>query len=208
MSIRELHLNNLVADLSDLGHIENYRNIKILGLLGVSLFTSYEMVIDLYHDVIYLNKPGMDEIVPEKDKPVKSPIFKVPFTLTHDIITVETTIAEKKLVFCLDTGAETNALSKRLPRKVMQTFNVTKRLPLLGTGGSRAEVLLGTVDEITVGGKSFKKMHAAITDLDELGYAYGRPIHGILGNNFLVKGVVSINFVKKELCMYSFILSP
>ena len=43
--------------------------------------------------------------------------------------------------------------------------------------------------------------------LDELSNAYGRSIDGILGGNFLVKGIISINFVSKELCMYPFDIS-
>ena len=124
--------------------------------------------------------------------------------LMENIITVEVTVAGKKLILCVDTGAETNALSNMLPDKVLQTFRVNKRMVMLGSTGSRSEVLLGTLDEITVGSKSFKNMHAVITRLQNLGEAYGRSIQGILGSNFLVKGIISINFVTKELCMYPY----
>jgi hypothetical protein len=39
---------------------------------------------------------------------------------------------------------------------------------------------------MTIGNKTFKNMHAAITRLEELGEAYGRPIDGMLGSSFLV----------------------
>lgn len=205
LAIKELYFKNIRADLSDLGHIENHRGIKILGLLGVSLFTDFEMVIDLYNDVLYLHRLDKNGRVPEEEKIVKStPIVKVPFLLTENIITVEVTVAGKKLVLCVDTGAETNALSNVLPNKVLQTFRVNKRMMMLGSTGSRSEVLLGTLDEMTVGSKSFKNMYAVITRLQNLGEAYGRSIDGILGSNFLVKGIISINFVTKELCMYPY----
>lgn len=207
-AIRELYFENLPADLNDLGHIENHRGIKILGLLGVSLFTSFEMVIDVHKSVMYLHRLDDKGIIPEKERIVTSePTLKIPFKLMRNIITLDVTIAGKKLVFCVDTGAEANALSNRLPEKILESFSVSKRMILVGTGGARTEVLLGTVDEMIVGERSFKNMHAAITRLDDLGKAYGRTIDGILGSNFLVKGIISINFVTKELRMYPFEVS-
>jgi len=205
LAIKELYFENIPADLSDLGHIENHRGIKILGLLGVSLFTSFEVVIDLNREVIYLHRLDAAGNVPAEEQVVTTaPLLKVPINTMRNIITLETVVAGKKLNFCLDTGAETNALSNMAPGKVLQLFRVTRRMMMLGTGGSRSEVLLGTLDEMTIGAKSFKNMHTAITRLDNLGTAYGRSIDGILGNNFLVKGIISINFVKKELCLYAF----
>lgn len=208
LAIKELFFPKLNADLSDLGHIENQRGIKILGLLGISLFTSFEMVIDLNKDVLYLHRLDKTGAVPLKEKLVTSePILKLPFRLSQNIITLDATIAGKKLIFCFDTGAETNTLSNLIPNKVLQSFTLLKQTQLLGTGGSRGEVLLGTIDETTLGTKTFKNMHFAITKLEALSNGYGRTIHGILGNNFLVKGIISINFVKKELCLYPFDIS-
>lgn len=205
LSIRELYFKGVRADLSDLGHIENHRGIKILGLLGVSLFTDFEMVIDLYKNVLYLHRLDKSGKVPEEERIVKStPLLKIPFQLVENIILVDVVVAGKKLTLCVDTGAETNALSNMLPGKILQTFQVSKRMTMLGSTGSRSEVLLGTLDELTIGSKSFKNMHAVITRLQNLGDSYGHSIDGILGANFLVKGIISINFVTKELCMYPY----
>lgn len=204
LAIRELVFSKLSADVSDLGHIENHRGLKILGLLGVNLFTSFEMVIDLNKDVLYLRKQHKDVKEEPNSIVTSTPITTIPFRLSQNIITMDVTIAGKKLIFCLDTGAETSALSNQAPKKVMETFELSKRMVMLGTGGSKAEVLLGTIHEITIGTKSFKKMHTAITRLDALGNGYGRHIDGILGNNFLVKGIVSINFAKRELSLYPY----
>lgn len=68
MAIKELYFENLPADINDLGHIENHRGIKILGLLGVSLFTSFEMVIDVQQGVMYLHRVNKEGRVPEEEK--------------------------------------------------------------------------------------------------------------------------------------------
>lgn len=207
-AIRELFFEKLPADINDLGHIENHRGIKILGLLGVSLFTSFEMVIDVHKSVMYLHKLDAKGNVPEKERIVTSePTLKVPFRLIRNTITLDVMIAGKKLVFCVDTGAEANALSSRSSGKILASFRVSKRMILVGTGGTQTEVLWGTVDDMIIGDRSFKNLHTAITRLDDLGEAYGRSIDGILGSNFLVKGIISINFVTKELRMHPFEVS-
>jgi hypothetical protein len=205
LRLKQIVFENLVADVSDLGHIENKRGIKILGLLGVQFFLGYELTIDQHKSVLYLRKPGnrsgpspLDAILNVK------PILKVPFQLNRNIILVNATVAGRELTFCLDTGAEINALSNTLPSKILQSFQVTRRTIMLGSGGSRTEVLLGTLDAITVGQKTFPNMPAAITRLENLGEAYGHALDGILGNPFLVKGIISINFVTRELALYPY----
>jgi predicted aspartyl protease len=205
LNLRELYFQNVTADLSDLGHIENQRDIKILGLLGVGLFTSFEMVIDLHKSVVYLHRLDENGNVPVTEKVIHTEeLLNVPFQLMRNIITVEATVADKTLTFCVDTGAESNAISNLVSSKILSTFTVAKRMLMLGAGGTRTEVLLGTLEELTLGNKKFKNTHAIITKLEDLGNAYGRSIDGILGNNFLVKGIISINFVKKEMRMHAF----
>ena len=207
LRIKELYFEKIQADISDLGHIENKRGIKILVLLGVKLFLEYEMIIDQHKGMLYLRKPvpSATRNPSALDTVLRSaPILKVPFELNHNIILVNATVGEKVLTFCVDTGAETNALSNTLPTKVLQNFQVARRTVMLGSGGSRTEVLLGTLDELTVGEKKFLNMPAAITRLEMLGEAYGRTLHGILGNPFLVKGIISINFVTKEIALYPY----
>lgn len=203
-ALRQLTFENIRADLTDLGHIENKRGIKILGLLGVQLFMGFEMIIDQHKGVLYLRKPTQPTASQPDTLLHSTPILKAPFELNRNVILLKVTIADKPLTFCLDTGAETNALSNSLPTKVLQAFQVTRRTIMFGTGGSRTEVLLGVVNEFVVGEKKFLNMPAAITRLEELGEASGRTLHGILGNPFLVKGIISINFVTKEIALYPY----
>jgi hypothetical protein len=208
LQINELQFERVQADVSELGHIENSRGVKILGLLGVSLFTEFEVVIDLYNNVMYLHKLDARGEVPEKERVVKTaPMLKAPFTLARNIITLDVNMGGKSLVFCFDTGAETNAISNLAGASVFRQFKVTRRMVMLGTGGAQSEVLFGNILEFEVGSRLFKNMPAIISPLGDLGEAYGRKIDGILGYSFLVKGIITINFVKKELCMYAFDVS-
>lgn len=42
----DLRYKNLRADMANLGHIENHRGVKILGLIGFALMRNLEIVID------------------------------------------------------------------------------------------------------------------------------------------------------------------
>ena len=54
LQISDLTFENTMADVTDLGHIENRRGVKILGLFGLSLIKNLEMEIDLNHNELHL----------------------------------------------------------------------------------------------------------------------------------------------------------
>ncbi len=53
---------------------------------------------------------------------------------------VEGRIANKRLTFCLDTGAESNVLDNYLSDKILNTVKILRRTTLQGTGNQEAEV--------------------------------------------------------------------
>lgn len=204
--LKELRLEQVKAKLTELGHIENRTNTRILGLLGVSILKSFTVTLDLHNNILILqrtDKVGNVKHVPENLKD-KQPFNRLPFKLYNNSILVNTNIAGKRMLFCLDTGAETNVLSSTLSKRVLSTFTIAKRTTLLGTGGAKVEVLAGHLTKITIGSETYFNMSAIVSNLEGLGLAYGETIQGMIGYDFLTKGIISINFVKKELCMYSF----
>jgi hypothetical protein len=54
-SIGSIHHRKIDADLTNLGHIENIRGIRILGLIGIDLLKQCEMIIDYERSLIYLH---------------------------------------------------------------------------------------------------------------------------------------------------------
>jgi hypothetical protein len=84
----------------------------------------------------------------------------------------------------------------------MQTMQVINRSKLTGIGGSRFEVIYARFDELRIGDRLFMKNRVLLTNLDKMGKAYGHAVDGILGYDFFVRGIFTINFVKKEFEMY------
>lgn len=199
--ISELFYTSVDADIVNLGHLENARGVRILGLLGASLFNQMEMELDLRNDLLYLYK--LDE---KGNRLVGIDTSKsdlvLPLVMYNDIAFVEGKIGTKKLKFCLDTGAEKNVLSESVSNKVLSHFSLTKSGSLTGSGGSGTLVLSGAIDSVQLGGKYFKEMPFLLTNLSYLELVYGTSLSGILGYDFLAQGKVRINVKKNELSMY------
>lgn len=199
MNISELKYKNIRADLTDLGHIENRRGVKILGLLGFSMIKGFEIWIDINHSQLKLfkiDKKG-DRINASGQK-FKFDLIQ-PIETANNILFLKAVIGGKKLNFCLDTGSETNVISNHSSNQVLNTISITRRSSLQGSGSKNSDVLYGNMNNFTFGNQSFTEMETIITNLDALSDAYGVKIDGVLGYNFLNKGVICINLGKKQL---------
>jgi predicted aspartyl protease len=187
------------ADVTGLGHIENRRGVKILGLFGVGMLKGLEMVIDINHNELRLyrlDRTG-NRISARKNEFRADVTEKVEFY--HNILFVKARIGGKVLDFCLDTGAESNVLNSYAPKKVLSTVTILRRSDLMGVGSGEAEVLLGNLNDFVLGERAISNMQTIIASLDALSASYGYPIDGMLGYDFFEKGEICINLVKNEL---------
>jgi predicted aspartyl protease len=199
LDVGGLLYTDLTADVTSLGHIENRRGVKILGLFGLSLLNGLEMVIDVNHNELRLyrlDKTG-NRISPLKNEFRTDVTEKV--ELYHNILFIKVRIGGKPLDFCLDTGAESNVLNSYAPKKVLSTVTILRRSDLMGVGSGEAEVLLGNLNDFVLGEHSIPNMQTIIASLDALSASYGYPIDGMLGYDFFEKGEICINLVKNEL---------
>jgi len=199
MDVAGLSYRDLTADVTDLGHIENRRGVKILGLFSLSMLKGLEMVIDINHNELRLyrlDKTGNRISVQNNG-------FRADVTekveLYHNILFVKVRIGGKVLDFCLDTGAESNVLNSYAPKKALSTVTILRRSDLMGAGSGEAEVMLGKLNDFVIDEHPISNMQTIIASLDALSATYGYPIDGMLGYDFFEKGEVCINLVKNEL---------
>lgn len=199
LEFSDLTFKNTRADLTDLGHIENRRKVKILGLLGLSLIKDFEIIIDVNNSQLQLfriDKKG--NRLNKTEKSFQSDITQ-PIQSTNNIIFLKGMIGGKKLNFCMDTGSETNVISNRSSKEVLKSITITRRSSLQGSGSKKSEVFYGTMNNFVYINKELTGMETIITNLDNLCEAYGVQIDGVLGYDFLNKGSVCINLNKKQL---------
>ncbi|MEM9050953.1 MAG: aspartyl protease family protein [Bacteroidota bacterium] len=203
LQFRGINYHDLDADLANLGAIENMRGIKILGLLGFNLFKEFEMEIDVRNGVLKLYKTDEEgktlESAPKAVCEIKQAIRIYDNTIFTDCY-----IADKKLRFGFDTGAETNALSSRVNKKILETISITGRRTLNGVGDESVEILFGRMNNFQLGENSLLGMQTLITNMDDMSAAYGTTVDGMLGFDFLAKGVVRINCKQNfmKLCLF------
>lgn len=201
LEFADLRYNKLTADMANLGHIENRRGAKIIGLIGFSLLRSMEVIIDPKRGELRLYK------VDKSGKRVNSGSSQFRSDLTQkiegngNILFLTGNIGGKVLNFCFDTGAETNAISSDSNKKVMSTISITRRAALKGAGAAGSEVLFGRMNDFAIGPRKIADMETVITNLDALSEAYGTHIDGMLGSSFIEHGVFCVNFLSGQFGM-------
>jgi predicted aspartyl protease len=198
MTVSELSYTNISGDVTPLGHLENRRGVKILGLFGMSLMKNLEIVIDSRNNELQLYK------LDKNGNRVGTP-SDVKYDITHkieqyrNIIFLKASIGGKVLAFCFDTGAESNVLNINAPKQVMATVSITRRSSVRGVGSGDGDILFGTMSDFVLGNKRFSSMETVLCSLADLSEKYDYPIDGMLGYDFLNQGKIYINLVKKEM---------
>jgi predicted aspartyl protease len=196
--------SKLTADRINLGHIENSKGIRILGLLGMELFKRFEMIIDYEKNLLYLHLIGRKEASTYKSDMLQdtSTYNVFPISIQNNKLLTYAEIGGKKLVFAIDTGAESNVLDSRLPDRIFENVAITRRIMLVGAGNSKIEALYGDMKNMKMGGREMASLPVLVTNLEKLCYAYERCLDGMLGFDFLSLHKVGFNFVRNKMYIW------
>lgn len=203
-SIGGIHYAHTDADRIDLGHIENSKHIKILGLLGMQLFKRFEMIIDYEKGLLYLHLIKKKEAGVYKSELLKdtSAYRTVPIELTDDKIIVYGETARKKLKFVIDCAAESNVLDSRLSNDILAHVVVSGRVLLSGSGPAKVEALYGNLEDVQIGGSKINKLPVLVTNLEKMCFSYNNCIDGMLGFDFLSLHRIGFNFVTRKMYIW------
>ncbi|MEO6151058.1 MAG: aspartyl protease family protein [Mucilaginibacter sp.] len=205
-SILDLSYRHLRADVTDLSAIENGRNIKIFGLLGTRLFSKFAITVDIFQNVLYIHKLDEKGEIPEAEQAFHDPYLKTSFKMMNDVIFLKGMVNTKnEMWFAFDTGAETNLMDFRKSKKLVQNMEILSTSKLTGVGSNPSfQIIYARFDNLLIGDRVFMKNRVMLTNLDNIGRAYGHSVDGILGYDFFMRGIFTINFVKKEFEMYTY----
>lgn len=205
VSAGSLSWQDIKAEVAPLGNVENAKNIKILGLLGVALFEDYEMVINYYIDQIYLcpvdrsgNKLRTAELLSFRH------IGQTAMKVRNSVMLTDAMINGKKVKASIDTGAEACVLDSRLPNRLLKRVDVRNQFVLQGVGGNKVEVLSGLLDQLICGEQTFDNLQVIITNLEQMSQAYGQDIDLMLGYSWLSRYVISFNFRSETIAFWVF----
>ncbi len=204
LSIGAFNYTSVHADRVGLGHIENSKGVKVLGLLGSGLFRRFEMEIDYANEVIHLNRAAgnrvgqYQSVFAEKE----TLLATVPVRIYEGKILAQVQIGKRTKNFILDTGAETNILDSRLSNDIMASVEMTRKISLIGSGAKKTEAWYGVLKDASIGKVPLGSMEVLVTSLARMSEAYGRNIDGMLGFAFFSKQKVGINFINNELYLW------
>ncbi|MEM1321628.1 MAG: aspartyl protease family protein [Bacteroidota bacterium] len=198
LELNGLQLDNLSADVTDLGQIENQKDIKILGLLGVALFEDYLFDLDVLNKQLVLHK-NWETVDVDAEM-----VLKAPIVVQNNVISLKAKCQKVTLYLSLDTGSEKNIIDNKLPQKVYNQMKILKTSTIRDGNGKKTEALLTVMDGIFVEEIKLRKMYTIVLNLKTLSRAYGRRIDGMLGYPFFSLGRVFIDFKDKKLSVYQF----
>lgn len=192
------------ADLVNLGHIENSKGVKILGLIGMQLLDRYEMIIDFERNQLHLRKAGRKDDPASQNEMLRdtAAYHTIPIEVKDDRIIVKTELAGKKIRLIIDSGAESNVLDSRLPDKVFEQVNINGRIILTGAGNAKVEALRGDLQKLVIGGQQVNDLPVMITNLEKTCFSYGGCVDGILGFDFLSLQKIGFNFVTRKMYLW------
>jgi len=192
------------ADLLDLGHIENSKGVKILGLIGLSQIQQCEIIIDYSTSLIYIHRIGRKEAKTYKSEQLKdeTSYSTIPISIEDQKVIAKTEMEGKKLQFILDSGAETNIIDSRLSEKIFEHVDITGRLNIRGTGNSMVEALQGNLKGMKLGAENIASMPVLITNLEKTCFSLNSCISGVLGLEFLPLQKIGFNFVTRKMYLW------
>jgi Aspartyl protease len=203
-SFGDLKQYRVNADLVNLGHIENRKGIRILGLIGMELLDRYEMIIDYEKNLIYLHLLSKKKSSSYQHEMLNdtAAYYTSSLELNDGRVIVKTEIAGKKMRLIIDSGAETNILDSRLPDNVFDEVTISSRILLTGIGNKKVEALRGNLSRLTIGGQRVENLPVLITNLKKTCFSYGGCVDGVLGFDFLSLKKIGFNFVKRKMYIW------
>lgn len=188
----------VTAEMTSLGHIEDRRGIKILGLAGFGLFRKYEIIFDPLQSELSLYRVDRSgKRISSASVPFKTD-YQQKISVSGDVIFLRAMVGGKMLSFCFDTAAETNVISSGAHRAVMETITILRRASLKGAGASTSEVMMGKMNDFTIGNHKIPGMETVISNLFSLNEVYNTTIDGVLGYSFFRYGVINVNFAGNQ----------
>lgn len=199
-----LFFKNVQANVVDLSHIERKKHIRLIGILGYDVFKDFEVFLDFQMQQIVLTRLNRKGFRIDSTAIWETPVDSIDFRLARHFIVLKGRVGEVQLKFGLDSGAELNLIDRRVKRKVLDNFEIVKRVRMLGAGKNTIEVVAGSLKEVRIGQQQTESMRTLITSLSEMNVNFGTRLDGILGYEFLSTRRTLINYKRKKLYFFAY----
>ena len=197
-----LIIENVFGHVVPLQHLEEKKKIRLVGVLGYSVFKEFEVLID--YSVRQLVITRLDKKGRRLDPRAiyQLPTDSISFKMQGHLIVIKGYVNGVKLKFGLDTGAELNLLDVKARRKVLENFEILRRVNMVGAGTEEVELLAGVLYDVDVGVKQDVGMRTLLTKMYKINDALDSDLDGLLGYEFLFNKRTLINYKKQKLYFF------
>ena len=187
-----LHETDIMT--SDLSNLETV-GVAVHGILGQSYYKDFDVLFDFKAgEIVLLNPDTTRQWLLNKGYQCQT----VKCVKKGHLLTFDCQVGGVPVVLAFDSGAESNLLASDWPQQHPSTVKGIKKAHLTGYGDGRASITKGKTI-LTLGGRTFKKLQTAFSDVSHLKESKG--IDGLFGCEVLAKQKLLISYKRQELLM-------
>jgi hypothetical protein len=187
---QSLQLKKVKASLWDLSKLEKSIGHRMTGIIGADILSQFTVEID------YKAK----QIILISDYPQgqwqHQPHESLNFKMIGHIPVIEVQVAERQLLFGIDSGAEGAMLMTRWEDALNSQYEFIKNDNLKGIDGNTHVTKVVRLNDFKVGEQSFKGHQFVIADIK---WGHESIIDGLLGYEFLSSKRMAIDYKNKKI---------
>ena len=179
---------------SDLSNLETV-GVAVHGILGQSFYKGFDVMFDFRGNEIVLLSPDTTYqwLLNEGYR-----CQAVSGVMKGHLLAFDSQVGGVPIVLALDSGAESNLLASDWPQLHPSSVKGLKKDHLIGYGDGKASITKGKTN-LTLGGRTFKKLQTAFSDVSHL--QEGKGIDGLFGCEVLAKQKLLISYKRQELIL-------
>ena len=168
---------------SDLSHLEN--GTEVYGLIGYAVYKDYDLLFDYKKKTLTLIDPDYTETF-LKDHKYK--YEEVPLVMSKSmkyIPLIKGQIDTTSLTFGIDCGATSDLLDSGLWDEFKNNLRRVDTAELQGLSNEKADVHMGKLKGLKIGGKTFRNTWTVFNDISHLNMDKDERIDGLVGYEIL-----------------------
>jgi hypothetical protein len=188
--------------VTDLREIEKIKGGIFLGIIGYPTLKNFEIHFDFEIQeltLVPLAKKGLPVSQVAYEAPTE--VFELKFS--DHIPYLITYASGKKIRLGIDSGSEVNVLHEQFFEKSDLQITDTRNIKIQGLSGSLTSAQHGSLTGLAIEQHIDGPVDMTLTDLRPMNETLPINLHGMLGVAYLKNVRFSINYKKKELCIWS-----
>ena len=179
---------------SDLSNLETV-GVAVHGILGQSFYKDFDVLFDFKRgEIVLLNPDATHQWLLSEGYRCQT----VKGVKKGHLLVFECQMGSVHAVMAFDSGAQSNLLATDWPEQHPSSVKGLKKDHLTGYGDGRASVTKGKTT-LTLGGRTFKKLWTAFSDVSHLKESKG--IDGLFGCEVLGRQKLLISYKRQELLL-------